>query len=70
MPNLTLLNLTYASGATPSTAAPAGEAQILPDIIDKSNLYLVKKLIGTNKSGVTECLKIVHRGVHIYIQNW
>ena len=62
--------LELSSGAAPSTAAPAGEAQIVPDITDKSNLYLVKKLMGTNKSVATECLKIVHRGVHIYIQNW
>ena len=31
----------------PSTPALAGEAQILPD---KSNHYLVKKLMGTSKS--------------------
>ena len=34
----------------PSTSAPAGEAQMLPDIEDKSDQLLVKNLMGTTKS--------------------
>ena len=34
----------------PSAPAPAGEAQILPDIRDESKQYLFKKLMGTATS--------------------
>ena len=35
---------------SPSTSTPAGEAQILPDIKDKSNPHLVENLMGATKS--------------------
>ena len=43
-------------GAAPSTTTPAGETQIFPEIIDKSNQYQVKKFMGTTKSQY--CLKV------------
>ena len=49
---LTLLTLTYVilmelCSLSPSIPTPAGEAQILQDINDKSSKYLVKKFMGT-----------------------
>ena len=52
--------LPYKESLPPSTPPPAGEAQILQDIRDKSNQYLLKKLMGTTKSqmGPTELLEL------------
>ena len=48
----------YKESLPPSTPPPAGEAQILQDIRDKRNQYLLNKFMGTTKSqmGPTELL--------------
>ena len=41
--------ISYKEALHPATPAPAGDAQIRPDIQDKSNQFLVKILMGTTK---------------------
>ena len=42
----------------PSTAAPAGEAQIVPDITDKSNHYHGKSVVPRGAALVSESISL------------